>query len=111
VQVSDRFGSLPERLIEEVEVVVGVGAVRIAVDRLPIGLDRLVGATELVEERGEVELGDRIGGGMLDRGPVVRLGLHGLLRLLVEAPEIDMGIGQGGIQLQGLVVSLLRLLR
>jgi len=79
VKVPDSLGSLPERLIEEAEVIVGVGAVRIAIDRLPIGSDRLVGATEIVEERGEVEMGDRIGGGMLDRSPIVRLGLNGLL--------------------------------
>jgi len=69
-KVSDCLGSLPERLIEEAEVVVGVGPVRIAVDRLAIGPDRLVGASEIVEERGEVEIGYRIGGCMLDRGPV-----------------------------------------
>ncbi len=44
----------------------GVGEVRVAVDRLAIGLDRLVGAPEFVEEHGEIEVGDRIGGRVRD---------------------------------------------
>src|SRR3970040_1261261 len=101
-EVSDRLGALPERLTVEAEVVVGVGEVRVAVDRLAIGLDRLIGAPEFVAEHGEIEVGDRIGGRVLDGSPVVRLSLNGLLRLLVEAAEIHMGIEQGRVQFQAL---------
>src|SRR3990172_726243 len=64
-EVSDGLGALPERLTEEAEVVVGVGEVRVAVDRLAIGLERLLrrGSLQLDREIGPLLRREGGGGG------------------------------------------------
>ncbi len=48
---------------------------------------------------------------MPGRGAVVRLCLGRLIGLVVEAAEIDMSVGQRGVQLEGMLIGVPRLLR
>jgi hypothetical protein len=111
LQVRHRQRTLAERVEEQAEIVVRIGEVRVRFQGAPISLDGFVGASELLQEHGEIEVRDGVVGRLLSRRPLVGLRLGGLPGFVVEAAEVDVSVGHRGGELESLVVSVARFFR
>jgi len=65
----------------------------------------------LFQQHGQIEVRDRVIGHLLRSGAVVRLRLGGLIRGVVEAAEVDVGVGERRIQLQRVLIGVARFFR
>jgi hypothetical protein len=99
-----------QRLVHQPQIVVRVGEGVVLRDGVPIGADGFLMAPQVVEQNAQVEVRGRIHGRAGYRGPLVRLGPRGVLGLMLQPSDIQVGISQVGVGIQRMLVRLLGLL-
>src|ERR1700681_476570 len=95
-----RGGASGARIEQQAQVVVRVREVGLGGERLMVGRDRIGGAAGLLQQAGQVEVGDRIARSVVDGGPVVVLRLRRVAAGMVQAPQVDVRVGQSRIERQ-----------